>query len=191
MTMTPILSMWRAWRCALARAMGTSSDASSPPGVDTEPPDWSALTAARITTFVSQEAATRRNAGRKQPAVAVRSFLRFLVFRVAIRQGLEAAAPSPPQWKYASLPARLTASSAHRSARLCSGNSNIGAPASMVAPRAASPQCPGASSTTWPTVPACLAPRQRPTSAPPRVITAPCSSVNANAWPCARHHPRK
>jgi site-specific recombinase XerD len=74
----------------------------------TEPPDWSALTAARITTFVSQEAAKRRNAGRKQPAVAVRSFLRFLVFRGAIRPGLEAAAPSPPQWKYASLPSRLT-----------------------------------------------------------------------------------
>jgi len=65
------------------------------------------LTAAHITTFVSQEAAMRRNAGRKQPAVAVRSFLRFLVFRGAIRPGLEAAAPSPPQWKYASLPSRL------------------------------------------------------------------------------------
>jgi integrase/recombinase XerD len=74
----------------------------------TEPPDWSSLTAARITTFVRQEAAMRRNAGRKQPAVAVRSFLRFLVFRGAIRPGLEAAAPSPPQWKYASLPSRLT-----------------------------------------------------------------------------------
>ncbi len=34
--------------------------------------------------------------------------LRFLVFRGDIRPGLEAAAPSPPQWKYASLPARLT-----------------------------------------------------------------------------------
>jgi hypothetical protein len=50
----------------------------------------------------------RRNAGRKQPAVAVRSFLRFLVFRGDIRPGLEAAAPSPPQWKYAALPSRLT-----------------------------------------------------------------------------------
>jgi site-specific recombinase XerD len=74
----------------------------------TEPPDWSSLTAASITTFVSQEAAMRRNAGRKQPAVAVRSFLRFLVFRGDVRPGLEAAAPSPPQWKYASLPSRLT-----------------------------------------------------------------------------------
>jgi integrase/recombinase XerD len=74
----------------------------------TEPPDWSSLTAARITTFVSQEAARRQNAGRKQPAVAIRSFLKFLVFRGDIRPGLEAAAPSPPQWKYASLPSRLT-----------------------------------------------------------------------------------
>jgi integrase/recombinase XerD len=74
----------------------------------TEPPDWPSLTAGRITLFVSQEVAMRHNTGRKQPAVAVRSFLRFLVFRGEIRPGLEAAAPSPPQWKYASLPSRLT-----------------------------------------------------------------------------------
>jgi site-specific recombinase XerD len=74
----------------------------------TESPDWSALTAESITTFVRQEAAMRRNSGRKQPAGAIRSFLRFLVFRGEIRPGLEAAAPSPPQWKYASLPSRLT-----------------------------------------------------------------------------------
>ena len=61
-----------------------------------------------ITTFVGQEAARRQRAGRKLPAVAVRSFLRFLVFRGAIRPGLEAAAPSPPQWRHASLPSRLT-----------------------------------------------------------------------------------
>ena len=66
------------------------------------------VTPARITTFVTQEAALRQKAGRKLPAVAVRSFLRFLVFRGEIRPGLEAAAPSPRQWKYASLPSRLT-----------------------------------------------------------------------------------
>jgi site-specific recombinase XerD len=74
----------------------------------TEPPDWPSLTAGRITLFVSKEAAMRHNTGRKQPAVAVRSFLRFLVFRGETRPGLEAAAPSPPQWKFASLPSRLT-----------------------------------------------------------------------------------
>src|SRR5215475_11205140 len=40
-----------------------------------EPPDWPSLTAATITTFVRQETSRRHNAGRKQPAVAVRSFL--------------------------------------------------------------------------------------------------------------------
>jgi hypothetical protein len=64
----------------------------------TELPDWSSLTAATLTNFVSQEASRRRGTGRKQPAVAIRSFLRFLVFRGEIRPGLEAAAPSPPQW---------------------------------------------------------------------------------------------
>ena len=58
----------------------------------TEPPDWPSLTAGRITLFVSQEASMRHNTGRKQPAAAVRSFLRFLVFRGEIRPGLEAAA---------------------------------------------------------------------------------------------------
>jgi len=83
-------------------------------GFGTEPPDWSALTAATITTFVSQEASMRRGTGRKQPAVAIRSFLRFLVFRGEIRPGLEAAALSPPQWKYASLPSRLTTEEVER-----------------------------------------------------------------------------
>jgi site-specific recombinase XerD len=80
----------------------------------TEPPNWSTLTAAHITAFVSQEAAMRRGAGRKQPAVAIRSFLRFLVFQGEIRPGLEAAALSPPQWKDASLPSRLTAEEVKR-----------------------------------------------------------------------------
>jgi site-specific recombinase XerD len=72
-----------------------------------EPPDGSTLTAAQSTAFVSQEAAKRRNAGRKQPAAAVRSFLRFLGFRGNIPPGWEAAALAPPQWQYAALPSRL------------------------------------------------------------------------------------
>jgi integrase/recombinase XerD len=72
------------------------------------PPDWSALTASMITAFVCQEAARRQGAGRQGPAIAVRSLLRFLVFRGAIRPGLEAAAPIPPQWTHATLPMRLT-----------------------------------------------------------------------------------
>jgi len=73
-----------------------------------EPPDWSSLLASRITAFVGQESVWRQRSSRQLPAVAVRSFLRFLVFRGAIRPGLEAAAPAPPQWRHASLPSRLT-----------------------------------------------------------------------------------
>ena len=74
----------------------------------TAAPDWPSITAPMITAFVQQESATRQGAGRKRPAVMVRSFLRFLVFRGEIRPGLEAAAPTPPQWTHAALPARLT-----------------------------------------------------------------------------------
>ena len=73
-----------------------------------EPPNWQAVTATMITAFVRHEATRCQGAGRKLPGVAVRSFLRFLVFRGEIRPGLEAAAPSPPQWRHASLPSRLT-----------------------------------------------------------------------------------
>ncbi len=41
-------------------------------------------------------------------SVAVRSFLRFLVSQGNIQPGLEAAAPSPPQWTHEALPVRLT-----------------------------------------------------------------------------------
>jgi len=71
-------------------------------------PEWQSLTAPMITAFVRQEASKRQGDGRKMPAVAVRSLLRFLVFRGEIRPGLEAAAPTPPQWTHAALPSRLT-----------------------------------------------------------------------------------
>jgi integrase/recombinase XerD len=75
---------------------------------DTAVPDWPSVTAAMITTFVTHEAMRRQGAGRKLPSVAVRSFLRLLVFRGVISAGLEAAALAPPQWRYAALPPRLT-----------------------------------------------------------------------------------
>jgi site-specific recombinase XerD len=79
-----------------------------------ERPDWQAVTAPMITAFVSQEAAKCQGYGRKTPSVAVRSFLRFLVFRGEIRPGLEAAAPIPPQLRHASLPPRLTSEDVER-----------------------------------------------------------------------------
>jgi site-specific recombinase XerD len=80
----------------------------------TERSNWQAVTAPMITAFVTREAAKCQGYGRKTPSVAVHSFLRFLVFRGEIRPGLEAAAPTPPQWKHAALPPRLTSEEVER-----------------------------------------------------------------------------
>jgi site-specific recombinase XerD len=72
-----------------------------------ETPDWPSLTASTITAFVNQEAVSRQPSGRKHPAAAIRSFLRFLVFRGEVHPGLEAAVLAPPQWRHASLPSCL------------------------------------------------------------------------------------
>jgi integrase/recombinase XerD len=77
-------------------------------------PNWQAVTAPIVTAFVSQEAAKCQGYGRKMPSIAVRSFLRFLVFRGEIKPGLEAAAPISPQWQHASLPPRLTSEDVER-----------------------------------------------------------------------------
>ena len=76
--------------------------------------DWPSLSAQTITEFVCKQAAARQGYGRKLPSVAVRSFLRFLVFQGEIKAGLEAAAPSPPQWTHAALPVRLTTEQVER-----------------------------------------------------------------------------
>ncbi len=76
--------------------------------------DWSSLCAQTITEFVCKQATARLGHGRKMPSVAVRSFLRFLVFEGEINIGLEAAAPTPPQWTHAALPVRLTSEQVER-----------------------------------------------------------------------------
>lgn len=76
--------------------------------------NWASLSAETVTEFVCEQATPRQGHGRKKPSVAVRSFLRFLVFEGEINTGLEAAAPSPPQWRHAALPVRLTSEQVER-----------------------------------------------------------------------------
>jgi site-specific recombinase XerD len=76
-------------------------------GGDAEP-DWSRLSADNLTTFLQQEASQRKGFGRKVPGVALRSFIRFLVSQGLVRDGLEAAIPSPRQFLHATLPTRAT-----------------------------------------------------------------------------------
>ncbi|WP_321869778.1 tyrosine-type recombinase/integrase [Burkholderia ubonensis] len=61
-----------------------------------------------LTTLIRQEAARLHGHSRKKPGTALRARLRYLVFCGIAGRELEAAIPSMPQWKYASLPVRLT-----------------------------------------------------------------------------------
>ena len=72
------------------------------------PLNWETINAENISQFVAKEAAQRRGFGRKVPAVAVRSALRFLVASGDLRDGLQAAAPSMRTWKHAALPRNIT-----------------------------------------------------------------------------------
>src|SRR6266705_1587313 len=76
--------------------------------------NWPSLRAQQITDFVRQEAAGKHGGGRKLPSTAVRSLLRFLVFRGELPPGLEAAALAPRQWVHDSLPKHLTAEEVER-----------------------------------------------------------------------------
>ncbi|MCA1605098.1 MAG: site-specific integrase [Acidobacteria bacterium] len=89
-------------------------------------PDWSALTAAKITEFVQREAAPRKGFGPHGPVTAVRSFLRFLVMQGVIPAGLEAAVPPIRQWSQAALPQHLTPSEIERMLAACNGTTSIG-----------------------------------------------------------------
>jgi integrase len=89
----------------------------------TRPLVWSTLQAQDLTTFLRHEAATTSGAGRKMPSVAVRSFLRFLVFCGELPPGFEAAVPIPRQWTHAPLPQRLTTEEVERVLTACLGES--------------------------------------------------------------------
>jgi len=71
-------------------------------------PDWTGLSVQRVTEFIRQEAAQRTGYGRKAPACATRSFLRFLAWRDAAPSGLDRAIPSVRRARHAGLPPHLS-----------------------------------------------------------------------------------
>ncbi|MGB5830478.1 MAG: tyrosine-type recombinase/integrase [Thiohalocapsa sp.] len=73
------------------------------------PVSWDTLTAEELSAFVFQDVSGRRGFGRKHPAVAIRSLLRFLVFGGEVVSGLDAAIPKVPQWQHQTLPRHLSA----------------------------------------------------------------------------------
>jgi integrase/recombinase XerD len=70
--------------------------------------NWAAVTAAQVASFVHREVAPRLGFGRREPGVAVRAALRFVVFSGDRAPGLEGAVPMPRQWLHAALPPQLT-----------------------------------------------------------------------------------
>lgn len=71
-------------------------------------PDWTGLSVQRVAEFIREEAARRTGHGRKAPASATRSFLRFLAWRGAAPSGLDRAIPSVRRARHASLPPHLS-----------------------------------------------------------------------------------
>ena len=71
-------------------------------------PDWTGLSVQQVTEFVRGEAAQRTGHGRKAPASATRSFLRFLAWRGAVPSGLDRAIPSVRRAQHAGLPPHLS-----------------------------------------------------------------------------------
>ncbi|MBV9621916.1 MAG: tyrosine-type recombinase/integrase, partial [Gammaproteobacteria bacterium] len=71
-------------------------------------PDWTGLSVQQVAEFIRQEAAQRTGHGRKAPACATRSFLRFLAWRGAAPSGLDRAIPRVRRARHASLPPHLS-----------------------------------------------------------------------------------
>ncbi len=71
-------------------------------------PDWTSLSVQQVVEFIRQEAAQRTGYGRKAPACATRSFLRFLAWHGAAPSGLDRAIPSVRRARHASLPPHLS-----------------------------------------------------------------------------------
>ena len=70
--------------------------------------DWTGLSVQRVTELIREEVVQRTGHGRKAPACATRSFLRFLAWRGAAPSGLDRAIPSVRRARHAGLPPHLS-----------------------------------------------------------------------------------
>lgn len=77
-------------------------------------PDWSALRGADLTVFVSEEASRLKRNGRGVPGVAMRAFVRYLIFLGVAQDSLHGAIPQRPRWRHVGLPRYLPQSDVDR-----------------------------------------------------------------------------
>lgn len=82
---------------------------------------WTGLTVQQIADFIHREAGSKERCGRRLPAVAVRSFLRFLAWRGLISSGLDRAIPRTRLARHASIPRRLSSDEIDRLLKAVSG----------------------------------------------------------------------
>jgi integrase/recombinase XerD len=70
-------------------------------------PDWSALRGADLAVFVRDEASRLKRNGRGVPGIAMRAFVRYLIFLGVAQDGLQGAIPQRPRWRHVGLPRYL------------------------------------------------------------------------------------
>lgn len=70
--------------------------------------DWDRLDGESVAAFLRREAARLKTPGHRAPLTAIRSLLRFLVFKGFIVPGLEGALPRWRRYRHASLPVHLS-----------------------------------------------------------------------------------
>lgn len=82
--------------------------------------NWEELTAGKVAEYVSRRAKKLSLVSRQNPAIAIRSLLRFLAGKGLIRAGLEGAIPPIWRTKHATIPRHVSAEQLERILGLCS-----------------------------------------------------------------------
>ena len=89
--------------------------------------NWAELSAGKVAEFVSSRAKKLSLVSRQNPAIAIRSLLRFLAGKGLIRAGLEGAIPPIWRTKHATIPRHVSAEQLESILGLCSSEKRPGA----------------------------------------------------------------